>query len=344
MSLYDIVMLVVFGGAIWFGWWKGLAWQIASVAAIVVSYFVSYRFRDQLAAYISAEEPWNRIAAMLILFLGSSLIIWTIYASVSKSLKKMELKGFDRQAGALLGAIKGALLCMIITMFAVSLMGAKAHDAIHNSKSGYYVVRGISQVAAIVPNELKPYVIPHVEKFNQQIGNGGNLPQNQFPQYQAYPTTEQGSQQVNQLPSFTGGWQLPTTSGANQNWGNNTGYSNQPTVPTNNGNNGGGWNWNWNNTHAPNNQNGSNQSANGNFPSGYQQPQQPAGGYSQNGNVYSQNGNANSNQTNNGTFTPNANGWPDVNFKVNSKDLLDRAAKAAADAARQAFENQQQWP
>ena len=98
MALYDIVMLVVVVAAVWFGWWKGLAWQIASLAAIIVSYIVAVNFREPVSRYISADEPWNRIAAMLILFLGTSLLIWTIYASVSKSLKKMELKGFDHQA------------------------------------------------------------------------------------------------------------------------------------------------------------------------------------------------------------------------------------------------------
>ncbi|MFT5301435.1 MAG: hypothetical protein ACI814_002238, partial [Mariniblastus sp.] len=34
MGLYDIVMLLVFGGSILFGYWKGLTWQIASLAAI----------------------------------------------------------------------------------------------------------------------------------------------------------------------------------------------------------------------------------------------------------------------------------------------------------------------
>ena len=89
MGIYDIAMLIVVGGSIWFGYWIGLAWQIASLSAIIVSYIVAVNFRDQVAGFIQADEPWNRIGAMLILFLGTSLIIWTIYASVAKSLKTM---------------------------------------------------------------------------------------------------------------------------------------------------------------------------------------------------------------------------------------------------------------
>jgi len=76
MTFYDIIILVLLLGAVVFGYWKGLAWQIASVAAVVVSYFAAYRFRDQVAQFVQAEPPFNRIAAMLIIFVACSLIIW----------------------------------------------------------------------------------------------------------------------------------------------------------------------------------------------------------------------------------------------------------------------------
>ncbi len=310
MALYDIVMLVVVVAAVWFGWWKGLAWQIASLAAIIVSYIVAVNFREPVSRYISADEPWNRIGAMLILFLGTSLVIWTIYASVSKSLKKMELKGFDHQAGALLGAVKGALLCMIITMFSVSLLGEKAHDAIHNSRSGRYVVTGITQVSAIVPGELAKYIQPHVDSFQNAIGHDGQLPIDQYPENPPFNfnfnSNQQTAQDPNQVPSYTGQpqqtysgqWQIP----------NNPVYSNQGYAPSGNS----GINISW----PQNSQT-----------TGYQQSPQPG----------------------NGSFTPNPgnansginNGWPDVNFQVNTKDLLDAGKEAALDAARRAFEANQ---
>ena len=298
MALYDIVMLVVIGGAIWFGWWKGLAWQIASLAAIIVSYIVAVNFREPVSHYISADEPWNRIAAMLILFLGTSLLIWTIYASVSKSLKKMELKGFDHQAGALLGAVKGALLCMIITMFAVSLLGQKAHDAIHQSRSGRYVVNGITKVSAIVPAELAKYIQPHVDNFHNAIGHDGTLPNNPQPENPAFNFNfnQQAAQDPNQVPSYQGQWATPS-------------YTNQGTQQAG----GSGINISW----------PQNRQADG---SGYQQGSNQFNGY----------------QTNPGN--PNSginNGLPDLNFQVNTQQLLEAGTEAAVDAARRAFESNQ---
>ena len=37
MQTYDLVMLAVLGFATIFGFWKGLAWQVASLASLVVA-------------------------------------------------------------------------------------------------------------------------------------------------------------------------------------------------------------------------------------------------------------------------------------------------------------------
>ncbi len=76
MQIYDIVMLVVLAGSIFYGARKGMAWQIASIASLVVSYFASLKFSDQVAPMIKLDPPLNRIAAMLGLYLASSLVIW----------------------------------------------------------------------------------------------------------------------------------------------------------------------------------------------------------------------------------------------------------------------------
>lgn len=308
MALYDIVMLVVIVGAIWVGWWKGLAWQIASLAAIIVSYIVAVNFREPVSHYISADEPWNRIGAMLILFLVTSLLIWTIYASISKSLKKMELKGFDHQAGALLGAIKGALLCMIITMFAVSLLGEKAHDAIHNSRSGRYVVAGIAKVSAVVPSELAKYIHPHVENFHNAIGHGGQLPGDRQPGNPSFNFNlkQQTAQDPSQVPSYQsqtqsgqsypGQWQTPTPADQSQPQTGNSGI-----------------NISW-----PQNR------------------QAKSSGYQQGSNQFTGN-NSNAGNPGNGIN----NGFPDVNFKVKTQELWNAGQEAAVDAARRAFEPNQ---
>ncbi len=169
MGIYDLLMLAALVGSILFGLWKGLAWQVASLASIFVSYFLALNFSGWLSGFISAAEPWNRFAAMLLIFLGTSLVIWMGYGYMKSTIERLRLRGFDTQAGAILGAFKGILLCMLITLFAVTLFGTRVRSAVVASKSGGYIATAINRFNTMVPFEIHSVLDPHVQNFNQNL-------------------------------------------------------------------------------------------------------------------------------------------------------------------------------
>ena len=169
MAPYDILMVIVFAGAILFGLWKGLAWQVASLAALIVSYFVAIQFREPLTQLMGINQPWAPFLSMLILYLGTSLAIWLGYGYVRQTIQRMHLKGFDAHAGAVVGAVKGALLCIVITMFAVTLLGDNARRLIVQSPSGGFIARSINQLNSVVPQEIHFMLDPFVNKFNNEL-------------------------------------------------------------------------------------------------------------------------------------------------------------------------------
>jgi membrane protein required for colicin V production len=167
MEFYDILMLAVLIGATIFGAWKGLAWQVASLAAIVASYFVALRFRDVVATHIQATPPWNTFVAMLVLYVATSLVIWLVFRMVSNFIDRLKLKEFDRQIGALFGFAKGVLLCVIVTLFAVTLLGDTQRQAIVQSRSGYYIARLLDKSNAVMPPELSDVLRPYIDNLEQ---------------------------------------------------------------------------------------------------------------------------------------------------------------------------------
>jgi membrane protein required for colicin V production len=169
MQPYDLVMLVVLGSATLFGFWKGLAWQIASLASLVVSYFVALRFADRIAPMVSAHEPWNKFVAMLIIYAAASLVIWMLFRVVSGVIDRVKLNEFDRQMGALVGFAKGVLLCIAITFFAVTLLGQQQRDRIIASRSGQYIVRLLDKADAVAPPEIHQVIGPYIQKINERL-------------------------------------------------------------------------------------------------------------------------------------------------------------------------------
>lgn len=173
MVAYDFLMLAILAGAILWGLYKGMAWQVASFASLVASYFVSMQLREPVANALGLQPPWGTTAAMLGLYMATSLVIWVVFSMINKTLANFELKGWDRQIGAGLGFVKGVLLCIIVTMFAVALTKDNSRQQIVQSKSGFYITKVIHNLQGVMPAEVNQVVGPFIDRYNQRI-NGEN--------------------------------------------------------------------------------------------------------------------------------------------------------------------------
>ena len=206
MEGYDLFMIVVLVGAIAWGAWKGLAWQVASLASMILSYFVALNFRMQIAGFITASPPWNIFLAMLILFLATSLVVWVGFNLVSEAIEKVKLKEFDRQLGAMFGFAKGVLLCVLITLFAVTLLSEPQRQAICNSKSGYYIAVLLDKADPIMPGEVHEVLDPYIDRLDQQVSQQPAAPASPW---QLPPNLLGGGtapeEQPFSLPTFTPG-------------------------------------------------------------------------------------------------------------------------------------------
>jgi membrane protein required for colicin V production len=160
---YDLLMLVILVLAIVYGAWKGMAWQIASLASLVVSYLVAMHFSAAVAPYISSHEPWN-----LILFLLTSLVIWILFRMVADLIDRVKLKEFDRQMGALFGLAKGVLFCLLITFFAVTLSEG-SRQAVLKSHSGKFTARLIQRAGPLMPEELRDSLGKYIDEFERKL-------------------------------------------------------------------------------------------------------------------------------------------------------------------------------
>src|SRR5205807_7085590 len=134
-----------------------------------------------LAGIINASPPWNIFSAMLILFLATGLVVWIGFNLVSELIERVKLKEFDRQLGAIFGAAKGVILCVLITLFAVALLGDTQRQAICASKSGYYIAVLLDRADMVIPRELHEVLAPYLDRLDRDIphahtADGGPLP------------------------------------------------------------------------------------------------------------------------------------------------------------------------
>lgn len=172
---YDLVMLGILAAAALLGYFKGMVWQLAWIAGIVASSYVSFRFGTVLAPYFGTQAPWNRFAAMLAAYAGTSICVWLVFRVISKAINAVHLSAFDHQLGLLLGLAKGALLCVVITFFSVTLAPNYRHQIVA-SRSGRLVAKLIVRADTYLPKEIHETVDPFVKQFEQQFQQPSGVP------------------------------------------------------------------------------------------------------------------------------------------------------------------------
>ncbi len=165
---YDFVMLVILLGATLFGAAKGMAWQVASLASMFLSGATALRFYDQAAPYFGSSRPWNQLAAMLALYIGTNMAIWLMFRIVAGAIDRVRLKEFDRQVGAVFGAFKGAALCVIITFFAVTL-STTSRDTVLRSRSGIYIAQIIDGAQRVLPDDVHEMIGPYLQRLEREL-------------------------------------------------------------------------------------------------------------------------------------------------------------------------------
>lgn len=172
---YDLVMLGILAAAAVLGYFKGMVWQVAWIAGIGASSFVALRFGAVVAPYISQPPPWNRLIAMLGLYVSTSLVVWLLFRVISGAINAVHLSAFDRQLGLLLGLAKGGLLCVVITFFSVTLAPAYRHQIV-GSQSGRLVADLIVRADEFLPREIGEAIDPFVRQFEDQFRDGQSTP------------------------------------------------------------------------------------------------------------------------------------------------------------------------
>jgi membrane protein required for colicin V production len=165
---YDFIMLAVLVAAMVYGAWKGMAWQLAALASVVVSAAVALHSSPLLAPIFGKQEPWNRFLAMAVLYIVTAVAIWLLFRLVRGVINRVQLKEFDHQLGIMFGLAKGVLYCVVITFFAVTL-SETARQAVLQSRSGYFIAKGIREANPILPADVRKWLGKYIDELDQKL-------------------------------------------------------------------------------------------------------------------------------------------------------------------------------
>jgi len=141
--MVDGLVVLVVAMAAGIGAWKGLARQLAGLLAPVAGIAVGW----PLSAELVRLHRWLAFGA---LYLGITLLVYGAAALIRRKIEKAGLEGWDRHLGFLLGAAKGCVLALALTLVAVAVW-ADLRERVASSQTGSLMVQAIRGVRPLLP-------------------------------------------------------------------------------------------------------------------------------------------------------------------------------------------------
>ncbi len=165
MAIFDGVVLVILIAAIVQGRFKGMAWQLAPIASLVLGYVVAFPLAGSLAPWFGDSAPMNYLLALLVLYLTVALGVYLLARSLKEYIVKFKLEEYDKHLGALFGGVKGLMFCLAIMFFSVAI-SAEAREYLVKTHSGYAAAYLMDALHPVMPAELHDALESHIHALD----------------------------------------------------------------------------------------------------------------------------------------------------------------------------------
>lgn len=164
MIWYDGVILALLVYTAWSGAQKGLITQLAWIAAIILCFKFADKLAPAIEPQINVEQPLRHWIAMFVLYLGFSLGSFLLARIMNSWLEKAKFKDFDRHLGGVLGLIKGVVIALVATFFAITL-SESLKSTVLKSKTGEFACYVLDNVEPLTPEYFHEYLAKYREEL-----------------------------------------------------------------------------------------------------------------------------------------------------------------------------------
>ena len=126
MAIFDLVLILIIFGFVWFGFWAGLVQVIGEFISLIFAVVFASRWYEivslKLLPFLSSAVGGNvyivKIIAFLLVFIVAHWIVFMIFKLLNRVFNFIPLvRSFNRLGGAAIGFAKGALTLGFVLSF-----------------------------------------------------------------------------------------------------------------------------------------------------------------------------------------------------------------------------------
>lgn len=228
---YDLIVIAILLFAAYRGLQRGIIYQIATIASVVLCFIFAEAISAAVAPAIPLDPPLNNWIVMVGAYVFFSFVAFGFARVLDTWVEKAKMKEFNRFLGGSFGLAKGALLCLVLTFFAVT-MSEKARIALKDSKSAMYAAIIMDRLHPVMPEKLQGALDKYLAFYEGTFEHDGEHNHNYVNDPLTDPFGDLGSpsgglgQPSTTQPGTSNPFDLFGGSGAN-----NPSYSNTSTTP-----------------------------------------------------------------------------------------------------------------
>lgn len=173
LPVFDVFVILFLLYCLFMGGKRGIFLQITSIIALLAGWYVSSRYSFNFKSYFPLGDTLSGKAASVFTFFIVMIGVSILGRVLSGMLIGGILKEVNRQLGALFGLIKGFIICLVITYFAVTISSA-TKKIVTGSQSGRMMVQILYEAQKIIPDNPQTAKVKSALNDFQKAADDGN--------------------------------------------------------------------------------------------------------------------------------------------------------------------------
>ena len=160
MTIFDYLVLFIFGCSVVIGLFRGLVKELISLLSWILALVIANAFGADLAALLPQAIPGQAmrlIIAFIALFIGVRLLMMLLAAALDSLIAAVGLTMADRALGGLFGLLRGAVLVLAAVLLA-GMTDIPQQSFWKNAQLRPAVESTVREIKPFLPDNIARYV------------------------------------------------------------------------------------------------------------------------------------------------------------------------------------------
>lgn len=160
LNWVDGVLLAALLLSIVIGFWRGLVYEVLSLAGWVGAFLVAQAYASGLAQWLPLHgwvPAWRTALAFVVLFVGTAFAAGLVAWVIKRMVASVGLRPIDRVLGGAFGLVRGLLILLGATLV-VNMTSWRSEAAWQNARVATFMGEGLHTLRPLLPESLVRYL------------------------------------------------------------------------------------------------------------------------------------------------------------------------------------------